>query len=191
MFKVTGRSLRLARKEEGKLRLRKVKSETHATQPTSSVSGCEGKMSQSLPPVTASCVCVPVCLFLFPPVPVCLRASALCVPHLCAQKPPSLSAPAPAHRSYFGRFGCSRKPNSSQGRFLRPPARTTRSTRPAPPWDSRTGKSQRGSAKREQRDHRAPSGQPSHLHQPESACVTCHHGNGRASSPASFESAAC
>lgn len=190
MFKVTGRSLRLARKEEGKPRLRKVKSETHATQPTSSVSGCEGKMSQSLPPSPqAASVSLSVCFYFHQSLSV--SAPLPCASPICAQKPPSLSAPAPAHRSYFGRFGCSRKPNSSQGRFLRPPARTTRSTRPAPPWDSRTGKSQRGSAKREQRDHRAPSGQPLHLHPPESACVTCHHGNGRASSPASFESAAC
>lgn len=175
----------------GKLRLREVKSETHATPPTSSMSGCEGKMSQSLPPLSpqAASVSLSVCFYFHQSLSV--SAPLPCASPICAQKPPSLSAPAPAHRSYFGRFGCSRKPNSSEERFLRPPARTTRSTRPAPPWDSRTGKSQRGAAKLEKRDHRAPSGQPPHLHPPERACVTCHHGNGRASSPANFESAAC
>lgn len=46
---------------------------------------------------------------------------------ICAQKPPSLSAPAPAHRSYFGDFGCSRRafsgpqlgPRAARGRLLR------------------------------------------------------------------------
>lgn len=161
------------------------------TQPTSSVLGCEGKVSQSLPPPSpqAATVSLSVCFYFHQSLSV--SAPLPCASPICAQKPPSLSAPAPAHRSYFGGLGCSRMPDSSQERFLRPPARTTRSTRPAPPWDSRTGKSQRAAARNSQRGHCAPRGLPPHLHPPERACVTCRHGNGRASSLASFASAVC
>lgn len=144
------------------------------------MSGCEGEVSQLLPPPSpqAAPVSLSVCFYFHQSLSV--SAPLPCASPICAQKPPppSLSAPAPAHRSYFGGFGCSRKPNSSQERFLRPPARTTLSTWPAPSWDSRVGKSQRGAAKSRHEDHRAPSGRPPHLHPPERACVTCRHGNG-------------
>lgn len=131
--------------ERRKLRLGEVK-RPMVTQPASSVLGCEGKVSQSLPPPSpqAASVSLSVCFYFHQSLSV--SAPLPCASPICAQKPPSPSAPAPAHRSYFGSFGCSRMPDSSQERFLRPPARTTRSTRPAPPWDSRTGKSQHGAA---------------------------------------------
>lgn len=147
---------------------------------------CQGEVvRQSLlphsPSPQAASVSLSVCFYFHQSLSV--SAPLPCASPICAQKPPSLSAPAPAHRSYFGDFGCSRKPDSSKERFLRPPARTTRSTRPAPPWDSRTGKSQRGAARNQQRGHCAPRGLPPHLHPPWRACVTCPHGNRRTSSP--------
>lgn len=107
----------------------------------------EISLSFSLSPSSpkAASVSLSVCFYFHQSLSV--SAPLPCASPICAQKPPSLSAPAPAHRSYFGDFGCSRKPDSSKELFLRPPARTTRSTRPAPPWDSRTGKSQRGAAR--------------------------------------------
>jgi hypothetical protein len=80
-------------------------------------------------PIIAHCVCVPVCLFLFPRVPVCLRAPLPVRPPSVPKAAVSLRS-APAHRGYFG---CRHKsPTARRRRFLRPPARTTRSTRPAP-----------------------------------------------------------
>lgn len=81
---------------------------------------------QQSAPIIASCV--PVCLFLFPHVPVCLRAPLPVRPPSVPKAAVSLQ-PAPAHRSYFGFRH--KNPTALRRRFLRPPARTTRCTRPA------------------------------------------------------------
>lgn len=152
------------------------------TQPTSSVPGCEGTQLVSPSPVTASCVSVSLSVCFYFHQSLSVSAPLPCASPICAQKPPSLSAPAPAHRSYFGDLGCSRKPDSSKESFLRPPARTTRSTRPAPRWNSRIGNPS-VEPQETSRGATAPPEACRRTYTLPSACVTCHHGNGRASSP--------
>ena len=97
-----------------------------------------------------------------------LRASA-CASPICAQAAVSL-CPAPAHRSYFGFRH--KIPTARRRRFLRPPARTTRHTRPplgAPGLlcgIPRPGKAPEGgrvgAGATRSRGSRPPSGQPGH-----------------------------